>query len=217
MNSVLNFFISISALLLAVSIHESAHGWMAEKFGDPTARNQGRITLNPIPHIDLIGSIIFPILLYIAGAPVFGWAKPVRVNPYNLRDPRRANIFISAAGPGSNIIAGVLGIIIFVVLKRLGVVDPIPLFTGANPGFLTLLLFDLIIINVFLAIFNLIPVPPLDGSWILEGALKGEALYHYQKIKPYGFIILIVIIYTGILQVIARPVFSIVVRIILTG
>ena len=217
MNSVLNFIVSISALLFAVSIHESAHGWMAEKFGDPTARNQGRITLNPIPHIDPIGSIIFPILLYIAGAPVFGWAKPVRVNPYNLRDPRRANIFISAAGPGSNIIAGVLGIVIFVVFKHLGVVNLIPLFTGGNPGILTLILFDLIIINIFLAIFNLIPVPPLDGSWILEGVLKGDALYHYQKIKPYGFIILIVIIYTGILHIIANPILTIVMRILLTG
>jgi len=195
MNSVLNFIVSISALLFAVSVHESAHGWMAEKFGDPTARNQGRITLNPIPHIDPIGSIIFPILLYIAGAPVFGWAKPVAVNPYNLRDPRRANI-----------IAGVLGIVIFLVLKHLGVVNLIPIFTGGNPGILTLILFDLIIINIFLAIFNLIPVPPLDGSWILEGVLKGEALYHYQKIRPYGFIILIVIIYTGIVM-----------RILLTG
>ena len=217
MNSVLNFIISISVLLFAVSIHESAHGWMAEKFGDPTARRQGRITLNPIPHIDPIGSIIFPILLYIAGAPVFGWAKPVMVNPYNLRDPRRANIFISAAGPGSNIIACVVGIIIFVVLKHLGVVDPISIFPGGKPGLLTLILFDLIIINIFLAIFNLIPVPPLDGSGILEGVLKGEALYHYQKLKPYGFIILIVIIYTGILHVIARPVLTIVVRILLTG
>jgi len=206
MNSVLNFIVSISALLFAVSVHESAHGWMAEKFGDPTARNQGRITLNPIPHIDPIGSIIFPILLYIAGAPVFGWAKPVAVNPYNLRDPRRANI-----------IAGVLGIVIFLVLKHLGVVNLIPIFTGGNPGILTLILFDLIIINIFLAIFNLIPVPPLDGSWILEGVLKGEALYHYQKIRPYGFIILIVIIYTGILHVIANPVLTIVMRILLTG
>jgi Zn-dependent protease len=217
MNSVLDFIISISVLLFAVSIHESAHGWMAEKFGDPTARIQGRITLNPIPHIDPIGSVIFPILLYIAGAPVFGWAKPVAVNPYNLRDPRRANMFISAAGPGSNIIAGVLGIVFLLVLKHLGVVDLTPILRGGNPGLLTLILFELIIINIFLAIFNLIPVPPLDGSWILEGVLKGEALYHYQKIKPYGFIILIVIIYTGILHVIANPILAIVWRIIYTG
>jgi len=214
MNDVLNFIVSIAVLLFSVSMHESAHGWMAEKFGDPTARNQGRITLNPIRHIDPIGSIILPILLYLFGGIIFGWAKPVRVNPYNLRDPRRANMFISAAGPLSNIIAGVLGIVIFVILKHLGVVNPIHIFMGGNPGFLTLFFYYLIIINIILGIFNLIPVPPLDGGWILEGMLKGEALYHYQKIKPYGLIILIVIIFTPIFQTIANPIISLIFNIL---
>jgi Zn-dependent protease len=216
----LDFIIKIAVLLFAVSVHESAHAWMANKFGDPTAKNQGRITLNPIPHIDLVGSIIFPFILAITpGAPVFGWAKPVMVNPYNLRDPRRANMFISAAGPGSNIITAIVGIVVFLILKHLGLVDPIPLFylTGTNPGPLTLILFYLIIINIFLAIFNLIPIPPLDGSHILEGVLKGEALYKYQKIKPYGFIILIVIIFTGVLSVIANPFYVIIRSILLRG
>ena len=93
MHKILLIIIQLGVVLFAISIHESAHAWMANKFGDPTAKNQGRITLNPIAHIDLIGTIIFPVLLAIAGAPVFGWAKPVMVNPYNLRDPRRANIF----------------------------------------------------------------------------------------------------------------------------
>ncbi|MCX6584622.1 MAG: site-2 protease family protein [Candidatus Aminicenantes bacterium] len=213
-NKILDFVIQIAVLLFAVSIHESAHGWMAEKFGDPTARMQGRITLNPIAHIDPIGSIIFPVILAILHAPVFGWAKPVIVNPYNLRNYRRATIFISAAGPGSNIITASVGVGLFLLLKHInfGLL--------ANPGgweVVGLILFNLIIINIFLAIFNLIPVPPLDGSGILEGLLHGDALYNYQKLKPYGFIILLLVIYTGVLDIIARPILSLVITILMRG
>lgn len=203
--------IQLVVVLFAISIHESAHAWMANKFGDPTAKNQGRITLNPIAHIDLIGTIIFPVLLAIVGAPVFGWAKPVMVNPYNLRDPRRANLFISAAGPGSNIISACLGMVLFLILKNMGVFG-----RGAGSGIQVLLFifFYFIIINIYLAIFNLIPIPPLDGSGIIESVLKGEALYNYQKIKPYGFIILLFIIYLGVLDVIANPIISFVLNIL---
>jgi len=212
MDKILVIAIQLTIVLFAISIHESAHGWMAEKFGDPTARNQGRITLNPIAHIDPIGTIIFPLILAIMGAPVFGWAKPVIVNPYNLRNPRRDHMFIAAAGPGSNIIAATGGIIIFLVLKRFGLV--------MSPGsieILVMILLYLIIINIYLAIFNLIPIPPLDGSGIIEGILKGEALYNYQKIKPYGFLILILMIYLGLLDIIARPIFSMIMYILRSG
>lgn len=219
MNEILNFIIQIGVLLFAVSVHESAHGWMAEKFGDPTARNQGRITLNPIPHIDPVGSIIFPIILALMHAPVFGWAKPVIVNPYNLRNPRRDHMFIAAAGPVSNIFIVIVGIVVFLILKKFGIVNPVPLFfvSGSNPGILTIILFSLIFINTILAIFNLIPIPPLDGSGIIEGILKGEALYNYQKIKPYGFIILIVIIWTPLFRMMATPIFQIIRSILLKG
>jgi Zn-dependent protease len=211
MNNLLNIIIQFAVVLFAISIHESSHAWMADKFGDPTAKNQGRISLNPMAHIDLIGTIIFPLLLAIVGAPVFGWAKPVMVNPYNLRDPRRANIFISAAGPVSNMMVAGGGIALFLILRNLG------LFSGAVQGnamVLVLIFLYLIIIDIYLAIFNLIPIPPLDGSGILEGMLKGEALYNYQKIKPYGFIILILIIYTGVLDIIANPIISFVLSIL---
>ena len=212
MSNIVNIIIQFAVVLFAISIHESSHAWMADKFGDPTARNQGRITLNPIAHIDPIGTIIFPLILAIMGAPVFGWAKPVMVNPYNLRDPRRANIFISAAGPISNLTCAAGGIVLFLILRNLG------LFTGSAQGNLMGLIYIfflyLIIINIFLAIFNLIPIPPLDGSGILEGMLKGEALYNYQKIKPYGFIILILIIYVGALDFIANPIISFVLSIL---
>ncbi|HLP59364.1 MAG TPA: site-2 protease family protein, partial [Candidatus Deferrimicrobium sp.] len=213
-NKILDFVIQIAMLLFAVSVHESAHGWMAEKFGDPTARMQGRITLNPIAHIDLVGSIIFPIILAIMHAPVFGWAKPVIVNPYNLRNYRRATIFISAAGPGSNIITASVGIGLFLILKRVNIEL---LMSSGGMQVIGLLLFNLIIINIFLAIFNLIPVPPLDGSGIMEGLLHGEALHNYLKLKPYGFILLLLIIYTGVLDIIARPVLRVVITILQRG
>lgn len=211
MQKILTYVIQFAVVMFAISIHEAAHGWMANRFGDPTAKLQGRITLNPIAHIDLIGTIIFPLLLILMGAPVFGWAKPVMVNPYNLRNPKRDHMYIAASGPLSNIFAGITAIILFILLKRMGVVNLI------NPGIITLLLFYLIIINIFLAIFNLIPIPPLDGSGIIEGVLKGEALEWYHKIKPYGFIILILIIYAGILDIIARPILSMVMRLLVQG
>jgi len=208
MEKILTYVIQFAVVLFAISIHEAAHGWMANFFGDPTAKLQGRITLNPIAHIDLVGTIIFPLLLIAMGAPVFGWAKPVMVNPYNLKNPKRDHMYIAAAGPGANIIASIVTIIIFIVLKRLNII------TLMNPGIIALILFYLIIINVFLAIFNLIPIPPLDGSGIIEGLLKGQALESYQKIKPFGFIILIVIIYAGFLDILARPILNFIINIL---
>ena len=213
MHKILTYVIQFATVMFAISIHEAAHGWMAYKFGDPTAKNQGRVTLNPIAHIDPIGTIIFPLLLILMGAPVFGWAKPVMVNPYNLRNPRRDHMFIAASGPAANIIASLGAIILFLLLKRFGVVN----IMDPNPSVITLILIYLVIINIFLAIFNLIPIPPLDGSGILEGLLKGEALEAYQKIKPYGFIILLVVIYAGVLDIIARPIMSWVMGILLRG
>jgi Zn-dependent protease len=207
MGKILSIVIQFAAVLFAISIHEASHAWMADRFGDPTAKLQGRITLNPIAHIDPIGTIIFPLLLAIMGAPVFGWAKPVMVNPLNLRNPRKANIFISAAGPAANILAAIAGIIVFLVLRDFGLLS-------SRVEILMLIVFYLIMINIFLAVFNLIPIPPLDGSGIVEGLLEGEALRMYQSIRPYGFIILLVIIYLGALDIIAGPIYRLVLRIL---
>lgn len=198
--------------MFALSVHESAHAFIADRFGDPTARRLGRITLNPVPHIDLVGTIIFPIMLALLGAPVFGWAKPVPVNIYNLRPRRRGHFFVSAAGPISNIIMAGLGILLFLVFKPTGAVNLA--FPLEQSGPIALILFFLIIINIYLAVFNLIPIPPLDGSGILESTLKGNALYQYQKLKPYGFIFLLLIIYTDILDKIAFPIIRGVFRIL---
>lgn len=202
MTDIFRIVVQFAVVLFAISVHESAHAWTANKFGDPTAKLQGRVTLNPIAHIDLIGTIIFPILLAVVGAPVFGWAKPVMVNPYNLRNRRRDGMFISAAGPISNLLVS-LGIIFLLLIFSQ------PIMATTNPTLLILVKIAsyLLMINIFLAVFNLIPIPPLDGSGILEGLLKGEALVLFEKIKPYGFFILLLIIYTHVFDKMANAIF----------
>ncbi len=216
MNNILTIAIQLLVILLALSVHESAHAWMAERFGDPTGRMQGRISLNPIAHIDPIGTVVFPVFLAIIGAPVFGWAKPVMVNPYNLKNPKKDNMYIAAAGPGSNILMAVGSIAVFLILKKIGIIGSIYV-TSKGAEAITILLLNLILINIFLAIFNLLPVPPLDGSRILEGVLEGEALHTLKKIEPYGFLILMAVIYLGIFDIVARPVINFIMRILFYG
>jgi Zn-dependent protease len=208
MADIFRIVVQFAVVLFAISVHESAHAWMADRCGDPTARLQGRITLNPIAHIDLFGTIIFPILLAVMGAPVFGWAKPVMVNPYNFHNRRRDGMLVSAAGPASNIIVSLAVILLLSVFFQ-------PLMATTNPSLLLLIKIAtyLLMINIFLAVFNLIPVPPLDGSGILEGLLKGEALAWFEKIKPYGFFILIFIMYTRIFDKVADLIFTLLFKI----
>jgi Zn-dependent protease len=190
--------ISLFTVLFAITIHEASHGWAAYKLGDPTAHALGRITLNPIAHIDPIGTILLPVILIIMGAPPFGWAKPVPVNPFNLRNPRRDNLLISAAGPLSNFS---VALIAFILLQMLKLANPnVLLMRGGTPSLgngLFLILYYTILINVILAVFNLIPIPPLDGSGVLMGLISEEAAEKYEQIRPYGFIILILLIMTG--------------------
>jgi len=216
MQNILTIGIQLLVVLLALSVHESAHAWMAERFGDPTGRMQGRITLNPIAHIDPVGTVIFPIILAMIGAPVFGWAKPVMVNPYNLRNPKKDNMYIAAAGPVSNIIMAIGAVIVFILLKQTGFIGSVYVASRGAEA-VTLLLLNLILINIFLAIFNLLPIPPLDGSRIVEGVLEGEALHTYKKIEPYGFIILMAVIYLGIFDLVARPVITMIMKILFYG
>ena len=192
--------ISLFVVLFAITIHEASHGWAAYKMGDPTAHALGRITLNPIAHIDPVGTILLPVILIIMGAPPFGWAKPVPVNPFNLRNPRRDNLLISAAGPLSNLS---VALIAFVLLQILKLANPdVMLMRGGTPSLgngLFLILYYTILINVILAVFNMIPIPPLDGSGVLMGLISEEAAEKYEQIRPYGFIILILLIMTGII------------------
>jgi len=205
MENLFEYLIQIAVLLFSISVHESAHAWMADKFGDPTAKLQGRITLNPIPHIDLIGSIIVPAILMITGGPVFGWAKPVLVDTRNLNNPRKANVYISAAGPISNLLTALIGIVIYLTLKKASILSFYDN-THSISNLIALILVYLIMINVILAFFNLIPIPPLDGSGILEGFLKGEALRVYMQIKPYGFFIFLFLFYTNVIDYMLLPI-----------
>ncbi len=201
--------ISLFVVLFAITIHEASHGWAAYKMGDPTAYAMGRVTLNPIAHIDPVGTILLPLILVVMGAPPFGWAKPVPVNPMNLRNPRRDNLIISAAGPLSNFS---VAFIAFLGIKLFKIINPTLFYTyrgfsGPAEG-LFMILYLTIVINVILAVFNLIPIPPLDGSGVLMGLISDEAAKKYEQIRPYGFFILLVLIMTGfigkILGVIVR-------------
>jgi Zn-dependent protease len=197
--SIIEGIISLFVVLFAITVHEASHGLAALKMGDPTAYQMGRITLNPIRHIDPVGTILLPAILIIMGAPPFGWAKPVPVNPLNLKDPRKDNVIISIAGPASNI--GV-AVIAFVILKILMNLNP-SLFYTSGGGLANILsplitiVYYTIVINVILAIFNLIPIPPLDGSGVVMGLISEEAAQKYEQIRPYGFFILILLIMTG--------------------
>ena len=189
-------------LLFSVIIHEVAHGYVALLNGDPTARIMGRITLNPGPHIDMVGTIILPLLLLMSHAGIlFGWAKPVPVNPLNYRNYRWGEFAVSAAGPVSNLVLAA----IFSVVLRLGL---------ENPGLMQLAYFG-VSINIFLALFNLIPIPPLDGSHILALVLPPELARLYSHLQPVGFILILILFYTGILGAIIMPLYRLIALIML--
>ena len=217
--------LSLFALLFAITIHEAAHAWAAMKKGDLTAAAMGRVSLNPLAHIDPIGTVLLPLMLRIAGAPVFGWAKPVMVNPRNLRHPRQDNLWISFAGPAANMTAAAVSLVLILVVKAVqpGTIVFLARFLRGDQQLhagiyplegLALVLFFFILINTYLAVFNLIPVPPLDGSGVLSGLLSYKAAAAYDSLRPYGIFIVIGLISLGLLRVIIRPILDIIGRII---
>jgi Zn-dependent protease len=188
-------------LLLSVIVHECAHGLVAEWWGDPTARMLGRLTLNPLPHIDLFGSILVPGLLLMTGSGVlFGWAKPVPVPPENFRNRRVGDITVSLAGPASNVL---LALVLAVVLLVAGVT------VGAEdvPAALVALCAYGIRLNFILAVFNLIPIPPLDGSHVVANLLPGPAAYAYRSLGQVGLLLLLLMLFLvpGVLSVVFTP------------
>lgn len=175
--------ISIIVLLFSVIVHEVMHGLVALKFGDHTAERAGRLTLNPIPHIDPVGTILLPALLFITNSPImFGWAKPVPVNPLNFTDLRRGEFFVSIAGILSNLGLAIVAAILYHIL---GFFD--------GPLLLSQILYFTVSINLLLAVFNLIPIPPLDGSKVLMSQLPYHLAREYQKLEAYGFILLLML------------------------
>ena len=182
-------------VLLAITLHEAAHGWTASKFGDHTARMMGRVTLNPVKHIDPVGTVIVPLALLIMSTGfIFGWAKPVPINFNALRSPKSGMIWVALAGPGANLIMAIGWL--FVAILSVNIDMPVILkMAGAG-----------IFINLLLAVFNLLPIPPLDGSRVISALLPNPLAYKYNQLERYGFVILIGLMFIGGFSYIVWPI-----------
>jgi Zn-dependent protease len=178
----------IVPLVLAIVLHEISHGWVAGAFGDPTAREQGRLSLNPIRHVDPVGTIALPLVLAVAGAPVFGWAKPVPVVPNRMRRPRLHMMLVAMAGPGMNLLLAALATLALALLRWLAPAE------GVGWVFLYLNLVNFLVINIFLAVFNLLPMPPFDGGHVVEGLLPRRLVRPWRRLGRFGFPLLIVLL-----------------------
>lgn len=209
-------------LLFAVTLHEAAHAWVADKKGDSTARMLGRITLNPWVHTDLFGTILIPLLLFTTTGFIFGYAKPVPVNPFQLRRPKQDMAWVAAAGPGMNLLLAVISgvlyraiLLIYPQLSSFGGVGNFGSFDGLLSAFFVPLLLMLrfsVTINILLMVFNLIPIPPLDGGRVLVGVLPERQSRLIGQIEPYGMLLLIVLVFIdpfGVMQRFFWPIVSV--------
>ena len=187
--------IALAVLIFSLSFHEAAHAWTANRLGDPTARQLGRLTLNPLAHIDWIGTVLFPLIAVYSGFPLIGWARPVPVSSRNLRAPRRDFAVVALAGPVSNLILATAGAVVFKAMPGLQ--------AGSVPY---AALHVLVVTNVLLAVFNLFPVPPLDGGNVLAGVVSEPVARVIDRIRPYGFLLLYALLFTGLLGQVLWPV-----------
>lgn len=216
-------------LLMAVSIHEAGHAWMSWKFGDDTAFMLGRVTLNPVAHTDPIGTLLIPILAFTFGVvggalgsiPLIGWGKPTPVNPRNWTNYKLANVMVSIAGIGANLILATIGFVIFKTLLTAGVLGELGpagkylLYEGALDP-IKIFLNYLIMLNVSLAVFNLLPFPPLDGSKVLSTFLPDSFQPIFEMLEQFGFMILLLLVYMGVIGFIIRPFYTLVRYLLLT-
>jgi len=198
-------------LLFSLSVHESAHGWMAWKLGDETAMRLGRVSLNPIVHIDPIGTLLFPLIQIFTSFPLLGWAKPTPYNPANFRREitlRTGHVLVAAAGPVSNFLLALAFTAVLFILRRSGLIQ-------SRDSFVLNLIVLGIELNVLLALFNLVPIPPLDGSKVASYGLRGELGDRYDRIMgPYGFVILMLLLMTGVLGYVLAPIESLIVQVL---
>ena len=189
-----SIIITLLILLFSVVIHELCHGIVAVKLGDHTARLAGRLTINPLPHLDLFGSILLPLFLFLVQSPIiFGAAKPVPVNFFNLRNPKRDMALVSLAGPGANFFLALA----FAAPIRLGIMEP----GIAGYGILV----QAVVLNLVLGIFNLLPIPPLDGSKVFANLFSDEVMYRILSFERFGFILIILFLYLGLLNAVLVP------------
>ncbi|MEP6706003.1 MAG: site-2 protease family protein [Pyrinomonadaceae bacterium] len=222
-NTVGQFILYMVALIFSLSVHESAHAWMSSRFGDDLARSQGRITLNPVAHVDPIGTLLFPAIAFFTHAPLFGWAKPTPVNPLSWRNKRVANFWVSAAGVICNFIIAIVSGIGIRALYSAGAIM-ISDQGGLGPASSSMiavgaveLLMVFFTLNVALGVFNLIPIPPLDGSKILQSILPPSFDSAFESLERFGFLLLFVAVFTGVLGVIFRIVMPLAWRLVFLG
>ena len=196
-------FIFFLVLVFSLTMHEAAHAWTADRLGDPTARFLGRVSLNPAVHIDLIGTIVFPLIAITTNLPIIGWAKPVPVDILKLRDNwRQKFMLIAAAGPASNLVIAAVAAIVLRIAQP-GDLDPNSVIEVSTP--IGTLLEETVTMNVLLAVFNMLPVPPLDGGNVLSGLLRGEIANMFDRLRPYGLLILYALMFTGTLYTLIAP------------
>jgi Zn-dependent protease len=199
------FLLFFPVFLFSLSFHEAAHAWTANRLGDPTARLMGRMTLNPLPHIDWIGTVLFPMMMFLMpGLLLFGWAKPVPIDSRRLRGGRTGTLKVGIAGPISNFFLA----LVFAGLYHLLLKAPLN-FPGTLYGIFREMLETGVYLNLMLAFFNLVPIPPLDGSQILEGILPEKYLYDFHRIGRYGFLILVGMLYLGVFKYLTIPIYRI--------
>ncbi|MCC6103424.1 MAG: site-2 protease family protein [Olegusella sp.] len=192
--SVFTSVISVVLVIFSAVLHEIAHGWVAYKLGDPTAKRAGRLTLNPAAHLDPFGSVILPLIMAVAGGPIFAFAKPVPYDPRNLRHPRRDELLVALAGPACNFLQAIAGALLFDLLYD--ALTPSLALLGYGPAFWLLrILYIYVYVNLVLAFFNLIPLPPLDGSAIISPLLSGTAREKYYQIQRYSLPVLLIVLY----------------------
>ena len=200
-------FIAFVVLLFSLTVHEMAHAFVADRCGDPTARLLGRVSLNPVVHADLFGTIVFPLLAMLSGVPLLGWAKPVPVDPRRLRHTRRDYVMVAAAGPASNLLLALAAAMLLSVLN----VSPMTLGEPNISVPLAALLAGAIQVNVLLAVFNMLPIPPLDGGNVLMGLLPAGLARPLSALRPYGFLLIYGLMLSGGLQYLVAPPYRLVV------